>query len=216
MSYLRQLDGALEIRSTESVHAAQLEALQRLVFPTLAPSELLRAPHYRRHVELFPEGQFVAVEGQRVVGMTTSIRLTDAAARAPHAFAEIIQGGWCTTHDPHGEWLYGIDLGTHPEHRGRGIARALYRARHDTVRALGLRGQYVVGMLAGYGRVQDRMNVETYYDKVVRGELADPTVTAQMKIGFVPEGLVPDYVDDPACGNFGVRLTLSADAAWRG
>ena len=37
-------------------HVAQLEELQRIVFPTLAPEQRFEARHYLRHIELFPDG----------------------------------------------------------------------------------------------------------------------------------------------------------------
>jgi len=55
-------------------HAAELETLQRTVFPTLAEEERLHAPQYLRHLEVFPAGQFVILADCRVVGMTTTMR----------------------------------------------------------------------------------------------------------------------------------------------
>jgi len=42
------------------------------------------------------------------------------------------------------------------------------------------------------------------------GLRANPTLTPQQKIGFRPLALIPDYLDDPVCGNFGVLLRLDA------
>lgn len=211
MNYRRTLPNGLLARLTQQGDADQLEKLQEIVFPTLAPDQRLKAPHYRKHIELFPEGQLVVVDTSRVVGMTTTIRLKESFLAAPHRFEEVIAGGFCTSHDPQGEWLYGADMGTHPDYRGRGIARALYVARHELVRKLGLKGQYTMGMPTGYGAVKDRMSAEEYYSKLIKGEIQDPTVSAQMKIGFEPYGLVEDYLDDPVCGNYCIRLKLPAE-----
>ena len=212
MSYQEQLDSGLVVVSTAAEHAEQLEALQRTVFLTLDPAERFRAEHYRHHVKLFPEGQFVVVDGDRVVGMTSAIRLDrDLERMAGHTFAEVFAGGWLTSHDPDGAWLCGADVGTHPRYRRRGIARALYRARHDTVRRLGLRGQVTVGLMNGYGEVRREMSPAQYHRRLLAGELEDPTVSAQMHIGFEPRALVRDYVDDPRCGNCGVLLVLAAE-----
>ena len=107
--------------------------------------------------------------------------------------------------------MYGADVGTHPDYRGRGIARALYAARHRAVRRLGLDGQFTVGMPSGYGAVADRMSAEDYYAEVVAGTRRDPTVSVQMKIGFEPRRLIAGYIDDPVCGGYGVVLVLPAD-----
>ena len=67
-------------------------------------------------------------------------------------------------------------------------------------------------MLNGYGAVADRMSAEEYYERLVAGVLKDPTVSAQMRIGFRPGGLIPDYVQDPRCRGYGVLLTLASES----
>jgi GNAT superfamily N-acetyltransferase len=214
---VRELAGGLRVCRTGPEHAAGLEELQRIVFPTLADDQRFKAEHYRHHVEMFPEGQFCVLDGARVVGMTSTVRL-DLAGVAEHSFADVIQGGWLTSHRPDGRWMYGADVGTHPDHRGRGIARALYAARHEAVRALGLDGQVTVGMPSGYGALADRMTADAYYAEVVSGARRDPTVSMQMGIGFEPRGLLAGYIDDPVCGGYGVLLVLPAerDVPWPG
>lgn len=210
----RILASGIRIRSTGAEHAEALEELQVLCFPTLADEERFKRAHYLKHIEIFPEGQFVALaleDADRVVGMTSTIRLDFDFEHTDHTFADVIQGGWLTSHEPFGRWLYGADIGTHPEYRRRGIARGLYAARQDTVRRLGLEGQVTVGMLRGYGELKDEMTAEAYYGSLLSGERNDPTISAQMKIGFEPRGLLPGYLNDPVCDNYGVLLVLDAE-----
>jgi GNAT superfamily N-acetyltransferase len=193
-------------------HTEALEELQRIVFPTLAPEERFLAAHYKKHVEVFPEGQFCVVDEKNgVVGMTSTIRMEFDFAHPGHTFADVIQGGWLTSHDPNGRWLYGADIGTHPAYRRRGIARALYAARHETLRALGLLGQITVGMPSGYGAVKQAMTAEQYYAELVAGTREDPTISAQRRIGFELRGLIPDYINDPVCDRYGIVLVLPAE-----
>lgn len=210
MSYRRVLRNGIVIASTAPEHAGELERLQDIVFPTLAIEERFRAPHYRKHLEIFPEGQFVALDDERVVGATTTLRLHFDFEHIEHTFADIIQGGWLTSHDPTGDWLYGADIGVHPDYRGRGIARALYAARQELVRRLGLKGQVTVGMMRGYGAVRDRMTAEEYYRALQEGRIVDPTLSAQMHIGFEPRALLPNYLNDPVCDKYGVLIVLEA------
>ena len=210
-TYRRQLTGNLVVRSMAAEHTPQLEQLQKIVFPTLSDEELIKAVHYRKHLELFPEGQLVIIDGDKVIGMTTTMRSTFDFDHYQHTFMETIAGGWLTNHDPNGDWLYGLDIGVHPDYRGMGLARELYRTRHELATTLGLKGQLTVGMMSGYGEVSDRMTGEDYYAELVAGKRKDPTITAQMKIGFEPIGLIPDYLSDPVCGNYGVLIRLDID-----
>lgn len=216
MAYSRKLSSGLTLLSTAPEHAEQLEELQKTVFPTLSYDEMFRAEHYQKHIELFPQGQFVVVDGDRVVGMTTAVRMNIDFDHTDHTFAEIIQGGWMTSHDPTGQWLYGADIGTHPDYRRRGIARALYAARQETVRSLGLAGQVIAGLANGYGTIQHEITPEQYFAQLVSGERTDPTVTAQRKIGFQPCRLLTNYVNDPRCAGYAVLLVLPAthDVSW--
>lgn len=206
----RKLENGIWIVSTRPEHASPLEALQVTVFPTLADTQRFKAPHYLKHIEMFGDGQFVALDGSRVVGMTTSIRMHFDFNHGHHTFDEVFQGGWLTSHDDDGDWLYGADIGTHPEYRGKGLARALYAARQHTVTKLGLKGQVTVGMLSGYGAVKDACSIEDYFQDLKLGRRFDPTISAQRKIGFEIRDLVRDYLDDPVCSNCGVLLTLDA------
>jgi GNAT superfamily N-acetyltransferase len=207
--------GGLVVCRTSPEHVDRLAELQQIVFPTLAPEERFEAKHYLRHLELFPEGQFCVVDGDRVVGMTSTIRMDFDFAHPNHTFADVIQGGWLTSHQPTGAWLYGADVGTHPDYRRRGIARALYAARHQLVAGLGLAGQITVGMPSGYGAVKATMTAEAYYDELVRGIRRDPTISAQLRIGFELRGLIPGYINDPVCDRYGIVLVLPASAEVR-
>ena len=204
------LSSGIKIASTRKEHGPALEELQILCFPTLDEDQRFKSRQYAMHIELFPEGQFVALDGEKVVGMTSTIRMHFDFGHVEHTFADVIQGGWLTSHEPDGDWLYGADIGTHPAYRRRGIARGLYAARHLTVRALGLEGQVTVGMLRGYGALKGEMSAQDYYDSLLRGERRDPTISAQMSVGFEPRGLLPSYLKDPVCDNYGVLLVLAA------
>ncbi|MGB3075785.1 MAG: GNAT family N-acetyltransferase, partial [Chitinophagales bacterium] len=194
-----------------AVQAEQLELLQRKVFPLLAEEELLHADQYKKHLEIFPAGQFVALDGVKVIGATTSMRYHyNIEDPEPHTFQEVMGGGWLTTHEPNGEWLYGIDVSVDPSYRKIGIAKALYKARQHTVHQLELKGQITVGMLNGFGAVKDKMTLDEYYEKVKSGELFDPTVSVQQKVGFKIAGLIKEYLHDPTCGNAGALIVLEA------
>jgi predicted N-acetyltransferase YhbS len=204
------LPDGLVVMQTQPEHAEPLEELQRVCFPTLDDAQRFKAAHYRKHLELFPDGQFVALDGAKVVGMTTTLRRHVDFEHIDHTFADIIQGGWLTSHQPDGEWLYGADLGVDPGYRGRGIARALYAARQETVWRLGLAGQVTAGMISGFGAVKHQMTADAYLEGVVAGRIKDPTLSMQLGIGFAPRALLANYLNDPVSDNYSVLITLDA------
>ena len=211
MWYYRRLPDGLVVMQTRTEHADELEELQRLCFPTLDDAERFKARHYRKHVELFEDGQFVVLDDDRVVGATSTIRLRFDFHHVDHTFAEIIQGGWLTSHQPDGDWLYGADVGINPAYRRRGLATALYAARQETVWRRGLKGQVTAGMIRDYGAVKDRMTAQEYYDAVVGGRRKDSTLSMQLGVGFKPRALLANYLNDPVSDNYSVLLELSAD-----
>ncbi len=202
-------DGIL-IMNTQPEHAVQLEELQKTVFPTLAKESLMRAEHYLHHIKIFQEGQFVAVKDGKVIGMTSTIRYT-LNMNDNHTFNAVLDGGYMNTHKPDGQWLYGMDLGTHPDFRGKGIAGYLYDARQELVYKLGLKGQYTYGMLNGYGARKNEMSAEEYYRLMIANKIKDPTVSRQIKNGFVPHGLVHGYIVDPVCDDYCVLIIRKND-----
>lgn len=180
----------------------QLEAIQRASFPSLAEEEIMTAKHYASHIRIFPEGQLCVLnEDDRVVACSTDFRTKVDFDHFEHRYIDAVDGNWLGKHDPEGDWLYGADIGVHPEFRRQGIAKMLYAARHDLVRELNLRGHVAGGMLSGFHRYKDRMPVEKYVEKVVAGEVFDPTLSVQLKRGFHVHGIIQNYVDDPICDN---------------
>jgi len=196
----------------EKRDAPQLAHLQEVVFPDLIPEERMKAIHFSSHVDLFPEGQWVAEIDGKIAGSTSSIRYHfDPEHPEMHRFADLFDDGFMRTHQPEGNWLYGMDMAVFPEYRGLGIARKLYRARQNLVRELGLEGQVTVGMLNGFAAHSTQYTLEKYYLALVDGVLKDPTVSVQQKIGFKLCGLMKNYLSDPTCGNAGVLLVLPAN-----
>jgi len=187
-------------------HAKALERLQTDCFPTLAPHERMRKEHFLSHCRVFPEGDFVALDGERVVGLGSGF-FTDFDFDSPrHTFQEMIAGGFYTNHDPGGAWYYGGDISVHPDYRGRGIGRLLYEARKDLVRRYQRRGIVAGGVLPGYAAHKDKLTAPEYVDKVVKGELADPTLSFQLENGFVVRELLENYLEDEASDNWATLI----------
>ncbi len=193
------------ITTTRSEHITQLVLHQQICFPTLTPDEWMTAEHFASHLRLFPAGQLVALDGERVVGQSSTFRISGDLALNQHSYMDILGQSYFTRHDPAGEWLYGADMSVHPDYRGRKISRMLYNARKALCRTLNLRGIVAGGMIPGYKDYRERMSVEQYTQAVATGQLIDPTLTPQVRAGFTLRGILYNYID---AGELGSDSTL--------
>lgn len=181
-------------------------ALQSACFPPPFPPELLwQEAHLFRHLEVFPEGQFVASFEGQVVGSASSIRVSTESWSQPHTWDDLTGGLFLTGHNPAGSLLYGVDISVHPGFRGRGIARLLYQARFSLVKALGLEGFVTICRLPDFS-ASGFSNIEDYAEAVVSNDLTDRTMTPLLKLGLACTGVAHNCMEDEESGNSGARL----------
>jgi GNAT superfamily N-acetyltransferase len=158
------------------------------------------------HLELFPEGQFVAVDPDRanaVIGMAASLIVRWADYPMHARWQEFTDHGHFSNHDPvHGDTLYGAEIMVHPAYQGKGVGKLLYRAREELLRRLGLQAIRAGARISGYRDYLEKQDAgatpEEYVRRVVAGELRDPTLSFQLKHGFRVLTIVPQYFHDPA------------------
>ena len=77
----------------------------------------------------FPQGQFVILVDDKVVGYCATFRISEAIGLKPHTWAEITGNGYASRHDPKGDWLYGMEVCVDPEYRGYRLGQRLYNER---------------------------------------------------------------------------------------
>jgi GNAT superfamily N-acetyltransferase len=205
----KEILGKYILQTATPEYAKQEAELQKIVFPTLSAEELMTEEQYKRHMEIFPEGQMIVLEGDRVIAATTT--LMQNYHKGHHTFLDISDNLWLGTHDPEAEWLYGLDVSVHPDYQGKGIGRQIYNARQEVAKELGTKGQLTAGMPIGYDNVKDKMTIAEYCEKLIKGKIIDPTVTAQTKCGFILVEPLFDYLDDPRSGNCSVLMYWPID-----
>ncbi len=182
------------VRCTRPGDFGPIQALTAAVYPG-APT--WGDPHLASHLRMFPEGQFVAVDGDtgEVVGMAASLIVLWDDYHIGMSWRDFTDGGMFTNHDPdRGHTLYGAEVMVHPGRQGHGIGGALYRAREELVIRRGLWRIRAGSRLRGYHRWSDRLSPEEYVDRVVKGELTDPTLSFQLHRGFTVLAVVPGYL----------------------
>ena len=168
------------------------------------------------HLAMFPDGQLVAEADGEVVGMAASLIVLWDDYSIEMSWREFTAGGFFTNHDPaNGRTLYGAEIMVHPERQGEGIGKTLYEARGDLCRRLGLLRIRAGARLAGYHRYAGAMSPETYTEKVVNGELTDPTLSFQLGRGFEVLGVARDYLrhDPESFGHAAVIEWINPEVA---
>lgn len=188
----------------------KVQALQAACFPLPFPADQLWSEeHLLAQLDTFPEGQFVAIDGEEVLGSASSLLISEESWGVHTDWQTTTGGHTLSAHDPNGTTLYGADISVAPSHRGQGVGRALYGARFDLVRSLGL---------ARFGttcRIPDWLEwMVAHHDSekpayilaVLKGQTRDRTLTPLLRIGLQYKGLVEDHMRDEESGDAAVIL----------
>lgn len=184
----------VRVRPTRREDFASIIALSRAVYSDSIP---WNEAQLASHLEVFPEGQFVAVAGEsgEVAGMAASLIVSWNDYDINTSWRDFTNRGMFTNHDPErGRTLYGAEIMVHPEFQRRGVGSRLYDTRRDLVRRLGLRRIRAGARLRGYHAHAARMGAEEYAARVARGEIHDPTVSFQIRRGFQIVAVVSGYL----------------------
>jgi GNAT superfamily N-acetyltransferase len=182
------------VERTRPEHFSGIQELCTRVYPESPPwtDDLLSS-----HLNVFPEGQFVAVDkaNGHVVGMAASLVIKWDDYEIDSSWRAFTDAGRFTNHDPvNGRTLYGAEVMVDPTLQRRGIGAKLYTARRNLVESLGLLRIRAGARLRGYGRYASKMTPEEYVIKVIRGELKGPTLTFQLRHGFEVIAVVSGYL----------------------
>lgn len=186
------------VRNTEKEDFSQIIELSRKVYADSPPwSERQLASH----LEIFPEGQLVAVESEtgEIVGMSASLIILWDEYETEASWRDFTDRGMFTNHDPgRGRTLYGAEVMVSPEKQRLGIGKKIYKARRELVENLGLLRIRAGARLRNYHRYADRWSAEEYVRKIIKGEIGDPTLSFQLRNGFKVLAVVSNYLrNDP-------------------
>lgn len=188
----------LLVRNLRPADFAAVIELCRRVYPDSRPWTV---EQLTSHLEVFPEGQFVVEEksGGAILGMASSliVRWDDYDFHAE--WRKWTAAGLFTNHDPaNGRTLLGAEVMVDPAVQRRGIGTRLYVVRRELVCRLGLRRIRAGARLRGYHRHAAELTPERYVERIVRGELRDPTLSFQLREGFDVVAVVHGYLrNDP-------------------
>lgn len=202
----------IAIQPASVEYADQMETLQAVVYgvdPRDERQMTFNAAHFRQHLHIFPEGQFIALDtrSDTVVGVTVSMRIAfDPRRPVLHPWWELIGCGWLSTHFNQGAWMYGVESSVHPDYRGFGVGRRLMDARKAVLRRLNLRGMVAGSAIIDYHKVSDHVPVDEYVADVVAGRRFDTNLSKQLRMGFRAHAIIPNYLMDWDCRGYGVEI----------
>ena len=107
---------------------------------------------------LFPDGQLAITVDNKVVGCSLSIIVDYSQFGDDHTYKDITGNYKFTTHNPKGDFLYGIDSFITPEYRGLRLGRRLYDARKEVCEKLNLKGIIFGGRIPSYHMHADSLS----------------------------------------------------------
>ncbi|MBI1390550.1 MAG: GNAT family N-acetyltransferase [bacterium] len=181
-----------------------VKGIRDLAFRVYSRKMSLTEDMIRGQINNYPEGQFVAIYEDKIVGYCATFRIAGGIALRQHTWAEITGGGFASRHDPNGDYLYGMEVCVDPEYRGLRIGQRLYNERKKLCMYLRLKGIVFGGRLPGITKKRRRFDsAEEYIELVKEKKIRDQVLSFQMKNGFEPIGVLYDYlpIDRESLGN---------------
>lgn len=195
----------LEIRNAEISDIPRLVELTAKAYPDFMGG--YKEDILQGQITNFPEGCFVIEDGDRLIGYSASIRLKANRFFKPHNWNEVTGGGFGTTHQIDGEYLYGYETCVDPEARGSRVGQRLYNARKDLAKYLRLKGIGFVGRIPGFSKKKDITDPMVYVEKVLNKEIRDTTLSFQLRNGFEVKGIQENYLkEDKNSRGYGIFL----------
>ena len=186
------------IRTMTEDDIPKIVELQKIAFPAMAAEGVYWKPEQlKAHLQIFPQGQFVAEYHGKIVGSCSSLIVKLTSEYADHTWKDACGDSFFKNHDPRGDSLYGADVSSHPEHRRLGVATKLYDARKTLAINLNLRRIIAGGRLINYCEHVTEFSPLEYVQKVKRHEIKEPVLSFQLRNGFKFIKILHNYMKDP-------------------
>jgi len=149
----------------------------------------------RGQIKRFPKGQFVAVLKGKVVGYCASMIISEKKALGKHSWREITGGGFCSTHNPKGDFLYGVEVFVDPDKRRMRIGERFYKERKNLCKYLRLKGIVFAGRMPLLRKKYRQVgSPEGYLQQVLDKKIRDPVINFQLRQGFEILAILEDYL----------------------
>jgi GNAT superfamily N-acetyltransferase len=201
---------SFEIRLMSPADVPGAVALQKSAFPPPFSEDLHWDPeHLLRHIEVFPEGQFVAVSNGQVIGSCSNTIIDELAWSVCGGWYRTVGGPDLETFDSTGTTLYGLDITVHPDHRRLGVGRAFYERRFEMVLTWPLLRYGTGCRIPDYKSARHEetsLTPETYAEEVLNGRRVDRTLTPLLRYGLRFLMIIHRYMPDEESADCGALL----------
>jgi predicted amidohydrolase/ribosomal protein S18 acetylase RimI-like enzyme len=197
----------LTLRNATLKDIPRILALTKKVYPNWAPypTDTLQG-----QITNFSDGCFVVEDENenQILGYSASILLKEKRVLKSHTWNEITGGGFGTTHNAKGDYLYGYEICVDPDQRGTKIGQRLYNARKELVKYHRLKGIAFAGRVSGLKKKKGVDDPQVYIDKVLAKEFRDTSLTFQIRNGFEVKKVLKNYLpEDTESKGYGVLMT---------
>jgi GNAT superfamily N-acetyltransferase len=201
------------LRTATLADVPRLAELNRDAYPDLIQDDVVfHEAQLAAHQKVFPDGQIVAQVDGALAGAMATLILPDAIdALGPHTWIGVTDGGYFTRHDPRGKVLYLADIYVHPQHQGRGVARALYQELFALCVRRACERVVAGGRLWGFHDAG--ITPERYVADVIEGKRKDRVLQSQLRAGFHVRGILKGYLHDWRSGHHASLLEWVSPAA---
>ncbi len=167
------------------------------------------AEQFKDRIKAFPEGQWVATIGDRIMGLANTMIVAGYDMSNPTPTWDLVTNGGriLGAHDYDGDILYGVNLSCRPE-APKGIATMFLLRAGMMVIERGLKACVLGGRMPDYHLHQERYTPEEYLvAKNSDGSYLDSQLRFYHQVkGMSIAGLLPGYMPDPESCDIGVLL----------
>ena len=186
------------IRTMENKDIPKIVELQKIAFPHMAAEGVYwKSEQLKTHLQVFPQGQFVAEYHGKIIGSCSSLIVKLKSEYEIHTWKEACGDSFFKNHNPEGDSLYGADVSSHPDHRRLGVATKLYDARKTLAIKLNLRRIIAGARLFNYCEYAKEFSPLEYAQMVKRHKIKEPVLSFQIRNGFKFIKILPNYMKDP-------------------
>jgi len=183
----------IEIKNLDLSHYKQLLEAMKAAYSNWAGSYWSEAV-IEKLINKFPEGQFVVIADEKVVGCALSIIVDYEDYGDNHTYEQITGNYTFSSHNPQGDVLYGIEVFIHPDYRGLRLGRRLYDARKELCEKLNLQSVIFGGRIPNYHKYANELRPKEYIKMVKLKEIYDPVLTFQLSNDFHVKKVLKNYM----------------------